>query len=62
LEKFRDEDLLLGPTTFTSELHIQTHRPLLIMEVQGGKHHSIERYRNEMIPDMDLLFRVGKYQ
>ena len=62
LEKFRDEDLLLGPTTFTPELHIQTHRPLLVMEVQDGKHHSVERYRNEMIPDMDLLFRVGKYQ
>ncbi len=62
LEKFRDEDLLLGPTTFTNELHIQTHRPLLVMEVQEGKHHSVERWRNEMIPDMDLLFRVGKYQ
>jgi branched-chain amino acid transport system substrate-binding protein len=62
LEKFKDEELLLGPTTFTHELHIQTHRPLLIMEVQNGKHHSLERWRNEMIPDTDLLFRVGKYQ
>jgi branched-chain amino acid transport system substrate-binding protein len=62
LEKFKDEPTLLGPTTYTHELHIQTHRPLLIMQVQNGQPHAIERWRNEMIPDMDLLFRVGKYQ
>ncbi len=59
LEKFKDEGLIL-PTTYSSELHIQTQRPLLIMEVQNGKHRAIKRWRNQLVPDMPLLFRVGQ--
>jgi branched-chain amino acid transport system substrate-binding protein len=37
LDKFRNEPLLLG-TTFTSKLHIDTHRAGRMMEIQNGKH------------------------
>ncbi len=58
LEKFRDEPLTIGPTTYSHELHIQVNRPLLIMEVQNGKNRAIELWRNELIPSTQLLFRM----
>ncbi len=61
LEKFRDEPLLVGPTTFTDELHIQTQRPQLIVQVNDGKMSPLKLYRNKFVPPFDLLFRVGDY-
>jgi len=60
LERFKDEPLTVGPTSYTKDLHIQVNRPLLIMEVTDGKHHSLEVWRNEIIPSTALLFRVGE--
>jgi branched-chain amino acid transport system substrate-binding protein len=60
LEKFKDVPLTIGPTSYSKDLHVQVNRPLLIMEVQNGKHKSIEVWRNEIIPSMPLLFRVGE--
>ncbi|WP_256438590.1 ABC transporter substrate-binding protein [Pseudonocardia sp. H11422] len=37
LDKFTDEDLLLGPTTFTATCHIPSFRPQLIVEYTAGK-------------------------
>ena len=37
LDTFKDEPLVIGPTTFTSDLHIQTTRPMTIVESQNGK-------------------------
>ncbi|WP_176038554.1 ABC transporter substrate-binding protein [Brucella tritici] len=37
LDGFKDEPLLIGPTTYSPELHIQTTRPLTVVEVQNGK-------------------------
>jgi branched-chain amino acid transport system substrate-binding protein len=59
LEQYKEEPLIL-PTTFTSELHIQTQRPLLIEGWDKGNHLSIKRWRNQLVPDMALLFRVGQ--
>jgi branched-chain amino acid transport system substrate-binding protein len=37
MNRFRNEPLLLG-TTFTTKLHIDTHRAGRMMEIQNGKH------------------------
>jgi branched-chain amino acid transport system substrate-binding protein len=37
LEKFKDEPLLAGLTTFTPKLHINEERPMLIIETKEGK-------------------------
>jgi branched-chain amino acid transport system substrate-binding protein len=60
LEKFKNEPLAVGPTSYTNELHIQVQRPLLIVEIQNGKHKPITLWTNEMVPDMPLLFRVNQ--
>ncbi|MRX52276.1 ABC transporter substrate-binding protein [Paracoccus sp. S-4012] len=37
LDTFRDEPLVVGPTTFTPELHIATTRPMTILKAEAGK-------------------------
>jgi branched-chain amino acid transport system substrate-binding protein len=37
LEKFKDEPLLAGPTTFTTDQHINMQRDLLLIQVKDGK-------------------------
>ncbi|MFO1036273.1 MAG: ABC transporter substrate-binding protein [Geminicoccaceae bacterium] len=37
LEKFAGEPLLVGPTTFTAETHINNQRDLALMEIENGK-------------------------
>lgn len=44
LESLKNEELLTGPTTFTSTSHLNGERPMAIMEVQGGKFGFIETY------------------
>ncbi len=49
-EKFKDERLLVGPTTFDDKTHINFMRPMVIMQVQGGKHSAVELRTPEKIP------------
>ena len=49
-EKFKDEPLLVGPTTFDEKTHINFYRPMVIMQVQGGKHSVVELRTPEKIP------------
>lgn len=41
---FTEEPLVIGPTTFTPELHISTTRPMNIVEVQDGAFSAIGRF------------------
>ncbi len=50
LEKFTDEPLLAGISSFSEEIHIQLNRPIVVMQVQNGKFSAIGMYRNKMIP------------
>ncbi len=50
LDKFDNEDLLVGPTSYTPDLHINLYRGMQIMEVQNGKHAPITRYTAEKVP------------
>ena len=42
LEKFKDEPLLVGRTTFTKDRHINYDRGQLIMKVEDGNHKAVE--------------------
>jgi branched-chain amino acid transport system substrate-binding protein len=51
LQKFKDEPLLAGPTTYTENEHINMQRDLLLMEVKDGKQGNIiEVVRAQQMP------------
>ena len=51
LQKFKDEPLLAGPTTFTETDHINMQRDLLLIEVKDGKHGNVVQVvRAEKMP------------
>lgn len=60
MNTFKDQPFTAGPTTFTDQLHIQLDRPWLIMKVENDTFKAVEVYRNEMKPNMKLLFRIGQ--
>ena len=43
LDAFTDEDLIIGPTTYTPTCHIPSGRPLLIIEYSDGKPAVVEQ-------------------
>jgi branched-chain amino acid transport system substrate-binding protein len=49
-EKFSNEPLLVGPTSFDAKTHINYTRPMVIMQVQNGKHSAVEMRAPEKIP------------
>lgn len=56
METFRDVPLLVGPTTWTHDTHIQVRRPFTFLEVQGDGHmHFIEKYAAEKPWDISKL-------
>ena len=40
--KFNNEDLTAGPTSFSKDLHVNVTRPMAVITVEGGKHKFIE--------------------
>jgi branched-chain amino acid transport system substrate-binding protein len=51
LESFKDEPLLLGPTTFTEEFHLQLTRPMALVEITGPQSNRlVEMWRPEKVP------------
>ena len=50
LDTFAKEPLVIGPTTYTPDLHIQTMRPMSIIGVTGGKFAAVGRYTVESFP------------
>lgn len=54
LESFEEEPLLVGPTTFTPELHGDPKRPFAVLEIQNGKHKYLEDVTPENPPTPDL--------
>lgn len=47
--KFDNEDLTAGPTSFSEDLHVNVTRPMAVITVEGGKHKFIE-YRAAQKP------------
>ncbi len=54
IEKFKDEPLVSGLTTFSKEWHINLTRPQLVVEIQNGKHKALERTRVEKSPEVQF--------
>lgn len=52
LDTFKDEPLVIGPTTYTPELHIQTTRPMTIIGVTDGKFAAVGRFTVESFPPL----------
>ena len=50
LDTFDKEPLVVGPTTWTPELHIETTRPMSIIGVQDGKFAAEGRFSVEKFP------------
>lgn len=45
--KFNNEDLTAGPTSFTADLHVNVTRPMAVITVENGKHRFIEYRKAE---------------
>jgi len=54
LDTFDDADLLVGPTTFTPELHISIERPMQVMQIQDGESSFVETWTPSYVPEVDL--------
>lgn len=52
--KFDNEDLTAGPTSFSEDLHVNVTRPMAVITVEGGKHKFIE-YRAAQKPVLQLI-------
>ncbi len=52
MDTFKDEPLVIGPTTFTPKLHIQIDRAMSILEVEKGKYHFVEKGAVKDVPPM----------
>src|ERR1700735_1003862 len=50
LDAFDQKRLVIGPTTYTSKLHIQTTRPMAILQATNGKFASVGRFTVESFP------------
>ena len=49
LDTFASEPLAIGPTTYTPQLHIQTTRPMTIVQGQNGKFSTVGRFAAETV-------------
>jgi len=53
LEKFKDEPLTIGPTTFTPKMHMGgAARPMTFLEVSNGKYRVVDKYAIKEQPDI----------
>lgn len=51
LDTFDDEPLVIGPTTWTPERHIETTRPMAIIGVQNGEFAAEGRFSVDEFPE-----------
>jgi branched-chain amino acid transport system substrate-binding protein len=52
LDTFDKKPLVIGPTTYTGKLHIQTTRPMAILNATNGKFSSVGRFAVESFPPL----------
>lgn len=57
LNKFKNEPLLVGPTTFTPELHINLERPQAIIGIKDGKGYFVDLIQLPEPPPLQLIFK-----
>ena len=49
LDTFKNEDLVIGPTTYSADLHIQTTRPMTIVRAKDGKFSAVGKFAAETV-------------
>jgi branched-chain amino acid transport system substrate-binding protein len=52
LDSFDKKPLVIGPTTYTKSLHIQTTRPMAILAANNGKFSCVGRFSVEKFPPL----------
>ena len=52
LDTFTKQPLIIGPTSYTNKLHIQTTRPMAILAATNGKFASVGRFTVESYPPL----------
>jgi len=57
LNKFKNEPLLVGPTTFTPDLHINLERPQAIIGIKDGKGYFVDLIQLPEPPPLQLIFK-----
>ncbi|MCB8881424.1 ABC transporter substrate-binding protein [Acidisoma cellulosilytica] len=57
LNKFHDENLAIGPTTFTPDLHINLTRPQAILGIRDGKGYFVDLVQLPAPPPLKLIFK-----
>jgi branched-chain amino acid transport system substrate-binding protein len=57
MNKFNKEDFVVGPTTFTPDLHINLMRPQAIMGIRDGKGYSVDLVQLPEPPPLQLIFK-----
>jgi branched-chain amino acid transport system substrate-binding protein len=57
LDKFKNEDLAVGPTTFTPDLHINLTRPQAIIGIKDGKGYFVDLIQLPEPPPLQLIFK-----
>jgi branched-chain amino acid transport system substrate-binding protein len=57
LNKFKNEDLAVGPTTFTTDLHINLTRPQAILGIKDGKGYFVDLIQLPEPPPLQLIFK-----
>lgn len=58
MNKFKNEDLTVGPTTYTPELHINLTRPQAIMGIKDGKGYFVDLVQLPEPPPLQLIFKT----
>ncbi|MGH0349018.1 ABC transporter substrate-binding protein [Sinorhizobium meliloti] len=58
MEQYKDEMTMIGPRSFTSQLHIQDDAPMQILKYENAKPKVVDQYRiSEPVP-FEVLFRT----
>jgi branched-chain amino acid transport system substrate-binding protein len=57
LNKFKNEDFVVGPTTYTPDLHINLQRPQAIMGIKDGKGYFVDLVQLPEPPPLQLIFK-----
>lgn len=57
LDSFKNEETLIGPRTFTPDVHTQLQVPFLITEVDGGKSRVVDQFTLSKPIPLDVLLK-----
>ena len=58
MNKFKNEDFVVGPTTYTPDLHINLTRPQAIMGIKDGKGYFVDLVQLPEPPPLQLIFKT----